>query len=71
VRELDPFDASVLHVLARVSESHYLRDKLVGRLSTKEGKEIARAILADDPEQLDVSEDAKVTAASLKLAVAR
>lgn len=71
MKELDPFDASVLHVLARVSESRHLRDKLVGRLSTEEGKEIARAILADDPEQLDVSEDARVTAASLKRAVAR
>ena len=65
--ELDPFDASVLYALARAQENHHLRDKLVGRLSTEEGKEIARAILSDDP---DVSEDAKVTAASLKRAVA-
>ncbi|MFY9823471.1 MAG: hypothetical protein WAM82_18970 [Thermoanaerobaculia bacterium] len=71
MRELDPFDASVLHVLARVSENQQLRGKLVNRLSTAEGKEIARAILAEDPEQLDVSEDAKVTAASLRRAVAR
>ena len=68
MRELDPFDASVLHVLARVSENQHLRERLVDRLSTEEGKEIARAILADDP---DVSEDAKVTAASLKRAVGR
>ncbi len=70
--ELDPFDASILHVLARVSEDRLdLREQLLGRLSTDEGKKIARAILSDDPEQLDVSEDVKVTAASLKRAVGK
>lgn len=70
--ELDPFDASILHVLARASEDKDLQDSLLGRLSTEEGKKIAHAILADDPEQLeDISEDVRVTAASLKRAAGR
>jgi hypothetical protein len=71
VTELDPFDASILHVLARVSEDKDLQDSLLGRLSTEEGKKIAHAILADPGQLEDISEDVRVTAASLKRAVGR
>jgi hypothetical protein len=67
MKELDPFDASILNVLARVPEDGklgHLRKQLVERLDTKEGKEIARALLT--PGAKKVSKDARVTAASLK-----
>ncbi len=70
MRDLDPFDASILHVLARVPETMQdLRQELLDRLEregTDEGREIARAILAPDIEQANTSDDVKATAASLK-----
>jgi hypothetical protein len=70
MRDLDPFDASILHVLARVPETMGdLRQELLDRLEregTDEGKEIARVILAPDIEQADTSDDVKATATSLK-----
>jgi hypothetical protein len=67
MKELDPFDASVLNVLARVPEEMaQLREQLFKRLDTKEGREIGRAILGAKR----VSKDAKVTAASLRRPIA-
>jgi hypothetical protein len=74
VRELDPFDASILNVLANVPATmEHVREQLLERLKqegTPEGKAIARAILAPEGKKVGTSKDARVTAASLKRAVA-
>ena len=68
MRELDPFDASILSVLAQVpQEMTAMREELLSRLS-QEGREIADALLAEDPALLNTSEDVRVTAESMKLA---
>jgi len=71
MRELDPFDASILSVLAHVPQDRVeLREELFGRLKSSEGKAIARVILAPEGEKkLRASKDAQATAASLKRAV--
>jgi hypothetical protein len=70
-KELDPFDASVLSVLAKVpADRADLRQDLVGRIQKSEGKEVARAIMADDSDAASVSENAKSTAAYFKKAFA-
>lgn len=69
MKDLDPFDASVLNVLARVPDSmSHLRGELLDRLKSDEGREIARAILAEDVAEAEVSEDAQVTAVSFRRA---
>jgi hypothetical protein len=71
MKELDPFDASILSVLARVpSDRNDLRQQLVERIQNEEGKEVARAILADDLNATEVSTNAKTTAAFFKKAFA-
>lgn len=73
MRDLDPYDASLLRVLAQVpANMPDLRQELRDRLDaegTQEGRDIADALLSPDPESLNVSDDAKATAASLKRAV--
>lgn len=73
MKELDPFDASILNVLARIPEDmEHLRKHLLLRLKqegTEEGREIARAIMASEGKKVRTSKDAQVTAASLKRAV--
>ena len=70
MRELDPFDASILNVLARVPQDRLdLREELVGRLKSSEGKAIARVILAPEGEKkVRASKDAQATGAALKRA---
>lgn len=71
MKELDPFDASVLSVLVKVpSHRADLRKDLVDRIEKEEGKEVARAILAEDSETVSVSENARTTAAFFKKAFA-
>ena len=71
MKELDPFDASILNVLARVpQEMADLRQELFGRLKSSEGKAIARVILApEDDKKVKASRDVQATAAALKRAV--
>jgi hypothetical protein len=72
MKPLDPFDASVLNVLARVpQEMSDLRERLLGRLRSSEGKAIARVILAPEGKKVRASKDVQVTAASLKRSAAR
>ncbi len=67
MKELDPFDASVLNVLARVPrEMPDLRQRLLNRLRSNESKQIARVILAPEGQKVRASKDVQVTAASLK-----
>lgn len=69
MQDLDPFDASVLSLLAKVPAGAGMEEEiqdLCGRLETDAGREIADAILAPDPSQANVSADAKATAAYLK-----
>lgn len=64
MKPLDPYDASILNVLATVpDEMAHLRQELFERLDTEEGKEVGRAILTPDA---TLSKDAQVTAASLR-----
>ena len=70
MKELDPFDASILSVLARIPhEMPELRQELADRLTSSEGKAIARVVLAPEGhKRIKASKDAQVTAASLKRA---
>jgi len=71
MKELDPFDASILSVLARIpQEMSNLRREVADRLTSREGKAIARVVLASEgKKKIRASKDALATAASLKPAV--
>ena len=62
MKALDPFDASVLAVLADLPAGDPTARSLFDRLESPEAKEIGRVLVAGDIEAVEASEEAKSTA---------
>ena len=65
MKALDPFDASVLAVLADLPVGDELARGLVDRLDSEEAREIGRVLVAPDQDEVEASEAAKITARAL------
>lgn len=65
MKALDPFDASVLAVLADLPEGDETAPRLLDRLESEEAREIGRVLVAHDMDVVKASDEAKTTARAL------